>query len=372
MLGRKKADPNDQRSAVGGRDYHLDGSTGRPVSRFHSVPYPEIPLEQLYVSQNRSRWRRSKHTKDLRALSRFVFAVGFALSVLIFAQALSKAQLGQTPPQPASSDLQPAPEFPGSNSNAGTTWDFLLRTFGALDGLFVGTLLTSSTAAMAALYQFGKQRFSTVDVFSSEIAARIRTLAADNSVARIISAADPMPVRRETTDVTPRASSSFENVEPSQESQFENFHRRSTDLGALGSSVVDHVTAFYSYHLAARDELRVLSRLTATPSITEPDVREQVINIVFMVDLMAMSAIQALDDLIETREHRLYCKQLALCVATRANAYLIESMSLSDHRFAEITVRNSAYADFIAELRKGLRGVRPWDRSMVQRERDFL
>jgi hypothetical protein len=208
-------------------------------------------------------------------------------------------------------------------------------------------------------------------VFSSEIAARVRILAADNSIGRIISLADPARLERLAREME-KAVRNADGVEPSEESQFENFHRRSTDLGALGSSVVDHVTAFYSYHMAARDELRTLSSLTASPTTTKEEMRNQVCNVIFMADLMAMSAIQALDDLIETREHLLYCLQLSLCVATAANAHLVTSVDPTDRRHAEILRRNAAYAEHISRLKRGLKGRPPKERSMVGRGRDYL
>jgi hypothetical protein len=317
---------------------------------FCIVPYPELPLEQLYVSQNRSRWLNSRHTKDLRKLFGAVLFVGLTLFALVSAQAWLLV-------------------VPGDRASFAENLRGMIVN---LDTLFLGTLLTSSTAALAAIFQFAKQRFSTADVFSSEIAARIRTLAADNSVDRIIANVD---VIRSSKHGSQKADSETPFVTAygaSQESQFETFHRRSTDLGALGSSVVDHVTAFYSYHSAARDELRILSGIVGQASAGSDDVRVQVINIVFMVDLMMINGIQALDDLIETREHGLYCLQLALCVCTVANLYLIENMNRDDHRFSEVVVRNKRYAELIIELKKGLKQGRPWSGPMIPKSKTFL
>lgn len=246
-----------------------------------------------------------------------------------------------------------------------------------LEAYFVAGAVTAVGGAIVTLYQFGKERFSTVDIFSSEIAARIRTLAADNSVMRIIGGVSPgQPGRANSgsSDVAPDP----ESIEPSEESQFNNFHQRSADLGALGSSVVDHVTAFYNYHMAARDELRNLSKMTkgAAP---EDELKSQLANVIFMVDLMAMSAIQALDDLIETDVHKAYCRQLALCVGTTANKYLITNIGPGDHRYYELRVRNEAYVELTRELKAELNLLKPKLRERLGQnsrrillDRDFL
>lgn len=313
---------------------------------FEIVPYPQIPLEQLYVEQKATRWRRSRHTKDLRRLTSWVLGLAVVFMGIVCVLVVL--------------------------SSESWAWDDVAKAIVvAVRPEFFAALITSAAAAMAALFQFGKQRFSTSDVFSSEIAARIRILAADNTVKRIIELADPARLDRIAREME-KGARNADGVEPSEERQFENFHRRSTDLGALGSSVVDHVTAFYSHHMAARDELRTLSRMTGSPATTREEMRDQVCNVIFMVDLMAMSAIQALDDLIETREHLLYCVQLSLCVATAANAHLIASIAPTDHRHPEILKRNAAYAERIASLKRGLRGRPPKERSMVVRGREYL
>src|SRR5262245_1589926 len=120
---------------------------------FEIVPYPRTPLEQLYATQPRLRWFGSEHTRDLQLL--------IVVVVLTLAG------------------------FP------------LFSLWWPLDNTIVGAVLGAGVPVIGALiagaYQIGIQRFSTVDIFSSEIAARMRTLAADNSVARIISGTSALP-----------------------------------------------------------------------------------------------------------------------------------------------------------------------------------
>lgn len=310
---------------------------------FQLVPYPAVPLEEVYVPQRLSRGIRSKHTSDLR----WVAAAIFAILILMLA-------------------VGPAQGFLTGKINTNNAPLEILSRASAMSVEFLGAALiaamfSSVTAAFAGLYQLGKQRFSTVDVFSSEIAARMRILAADNSVARIIGGSV-----HSVGDSTQKANQSTPAPGPSQESQFETFHRRSSDLGALSSSVVDHVTAFYSFHMAARDELRVLERSLADAS-NAALLRDNVVNVMFMVDLMAFNAIRALDDLVETPEHRLHCRQISLCVGTQANNFLVENMATTDHRYQEVALRRERQAGLIKELKYELKR-----RRLVRKGREFF
>jgi hypothetical protein len=306
------------------------------------VPYPATPLEEVYVPQRVSRGVFSKHTSDLRLVAVALVAI------LLFSLVLSVTYACSQPGKSCAWSGHPVGDAFAAITIAATT----------LSPYFLTAVFTTVAAAFAGLYQLGKQRFSTVDVFSSEIAARMRILAADNSVERILKGANG---RADTTVQGDGARA----PNPSQESQFETFHRRSSDLGALSSAVVDHVTAFYSFHMAARDELRELSRVAATGDPAR--LREAIINVVFMVDLMAFNAIKALDDLVETPEHRLHCRQIAMCVGTHASRYLLENLPPEEHRYAEVRLRAERYTRMIAGLKAELKR-----RRLVPRGKEFF
>lgn len=87
----------------------------------------------------------------------------------------------------------------------------------------------------------------------------------------------------------------------------------------------------------------------------------------FMVDLMAFNAIRALDDLVETPEHRLHCRQISLCVGTQANNFLVENMATTDHRYQEVALRRERQAGLIKELKYELKR-----RRLVRKGREFF
>ena len=297
------------------------------------VPYPEVPLEGLYVIKH-DFWRglQSKHTRDLVVI----------LVLVLFAIVLITATITRNP-------NITTPIFWGSQ--------------------IVAAMFTTFLAVFATIYQFMKQRFSTVDVFSSEILARLRILAVDNSVEKIIEAG----VQKNTKKVdcehgTQYAASYFQ---PSQENHFEIFHRRSSDLGALAAVVVDHVTDFYSFQMATRDVMRDLADTIEHDPTNVEELRVRTIDTVFMIDLMAYSGLRALEELIETPAHRLHSRQVALSVATRANAYLLESMPDTDFRYPELRHRSRKYRELTSELRSAIKP-RLLRSGMIPRGKDYF
>jgi len=273
------------------------------------VPYPEIPLEDIYVEHKFLRGLHSKHTRDLFIV--FVAILGVTTFVALIA-------------------------FRDQSNNIGA---------------ISASIISSSIAAFGAIYQLAKMRFSTVDVFSSEILARIRILAADSSIDEIIRFSDPKHVekysRRSQNDLIKR----YEVISPSEENYFEIFYRRSRDLGGLNTTAVDNATDFYSFHMASRDQLReLMSVISHFPDDVE-EIKKQVVDVVFMIDLMALSAIRVFDDLIEQKPHRLHSRQLALSVASTANKFLLEEMELNDKRRPEVENRTKKYQEMILQLK---------------------
>ena len=310
------------------------------AEKYHSkveiVPYPEVPLEDLYQQQSFWRGIGSKHSRDLLII--FIGVLTVTATVFNAIQELTQSAF----------------------------WNSQL----------LAAMLTSGLATFAAIYQLSKLRFSTVDVFSSEILARLRILAADNTVGRIILDADPHHVELRFKQQASGRQASDSALAPSQENHFETFHRRSSDLGALSSIVVDHVTDFYSFHMAARDGLRDLTT-TITNFPTERDeIRARVVDVIFMLDLMSYSGMNALDVLIEKPAHKLHSRQVALSVGTQANRYLVENMSPTDHRYPEVTRRNAKYAKLVVALKSavnpGIFGPRVVPHGAVQKGKHFF
>lgn len=302
------------------------------------VPYPSIPLEDIYVQHKSYRGLVSKHTRDLRWIS-VLFGI-VIVGVFVWIVRLMWAEV-----VPSATPLPIRPEV-------------------------LAAMLSSFLAVYAGIFHLGKLRFSTVDVFSSEILARLRILSADHSVARIIHESDPMQV----TAAAKRkdAGRSTEGVfEPSKESQFETFFRRSNDLGVLSSVVVDHVTDFYSFHMAARDALRELSETIALESGNTSEIQARTIDVLFMIDLMGYSGLRALEELVETPAHKWHCRQVALSVGTRANKYLVETISHDDHRYSEVIRRTKRYATLTMELQSAIKPTL-FNRGLISRGQEFF
>lgn len=288
-------------------------SAGRKASGFEIVPYPRVPLEGIYSRRNFLRILTSRHSRDL---------------LVIFTGALSGALFVTT---------------------------LVLGVSDATKTQLYAAMISSFLATLGAIYQLSKRRFSTVDVFSSEILARMRILAADNSIAEILEFSDEQHIAAYSQRSAKSTEGGYAVLLPSQESYFETFHRRSDDLGGLGSVVVDHVTDFYCFHMAARDQLRELTSTIENFPERIDDIKHQVIDVIFMIDLWAFSGLRALDELIESKNHKWHSWQVAMSVGTRANAFLLSAMSDDDHRLAEVMHRNDEYASRIRTLKRVIR-----------------
>lgn len=277
------------------------------------VPYPSVPLEDIYVRHTFWRGLHSKHTRDL--LGVFVTVLAATVSVMFLIKPLSP------------------PEIWGSQ--------------------VLAAVVTSGLAAFAAIFQLAKLRFSTVDVFSSEILARLRIMAADGSLRRLVMYGDPLHVRLRQEQAETRPLESV--LEPSKENYFENFFKRSSDLGALSSIVVDHVTDFYSFLMASRDALRDLKATIDTFPNQTDEINARVTDVIFMIDLVAYSGLRALEELIETPAHQLHSRQIALCVGTHSSAFLADRIGPTDLRYEEVSRRRAQYVDLTNDLKARIR-----------------
>jgi hypothetical protein len=106
------------------------------------------------------------------------------------------------------------------------------------------------------------------------------------------------------------------------------------------------------------------------PSNAE-ELRIRAIDAVFMIDLMTYSGLRALEELIEVPAHRLYSRQVALSVATRANRYLLENISPSDFRYPEVKHRSAKYGELIVNLKSSLKP-RFLRHHMIPRGKEFF
>jgi len=213
----------------------------------------------------------------------------------------------------------------------------------------VGALL----AAAGTVYQLGKRRLGTVDTFSSEIMAKIRISAADGYLQRIINLYEDEP-NRSGDVMRPREAP----IDPSSENPFELFYHRSEDLSSLSPPVVDYVTDYYTFLMAARDEVGDLQQLLARPDLDIKLLRAQIINVVFMVDIVMLSAYRALDLLIEKGIHKWHAWHLTCYVGAQANNFVRMKISETDPRYSEVVRRGAHYQAYIKKLNATLKARR--------------
>ncbi|GGD15245.1 hypothetical protein GCM10011342_25010 [Aquisalinus flavus] len=279
------------------------------------IPYPKRSPEDIYSPYSMVRGITSRHTRDL--ILYLVSIIAGVYSLLFFV---------------------------GSFGN-------LLNE----EILFGPTALVPFGAAFLAgigtVYQIGKRRFATVDLFSSEITARVRISASDGFIEKLISQFDHAGFR-EAEDRHHRQAIS---IEPSGELTFELFHRHYEQLGSLTPPIVDYVCDYYNYVMSVRDEIRDLQHMLTDPGVTVSERRHQVMNVLFFIDIAMFSAYRALDALIEKDINKWHAWQLSCYVGVVANNFVREVMPADDPRYSEVQHRAARYRDTVKQLNRNLK-----------------
>lgn len=277
------------------------------------IPYPKRASEDIYGRYSLARGVASKHTRDLIVLwFAILLASGFVVYSILNATSDGTAAVGEV----------------------------------------VAAVLAAFFAASGTVYQLGKRRFATVDLFSSEIMGRIRMSASDGFNRRIMNLYD---LDEQSVQHYEGRSGAQPNISPSVEGAFELFFRHSADLGALSPPVVDYVTDCYNFHIGIRDEIRDLQMALSRPKIDVEEVNTHVINALFMIDIVSLSAFFALDLLIEKGVHRWHAWQLCCYTGVEANNFVRQVMPSDDPRFPEVVRRAKHYETAIKNLNDALR-----------------
>jgi hypothetical protein len=131
-------------------------------------------------------------------------------------------------------------------------------------------------AAVAWAYQTASARLGVVDLFACEISTLCRVGTLFDIGKRYVEQYDtPPPEKRGANDKRPAGSASF----VSQEDYFPVFSNNARDLQVLEASVVNNITAFYTYMKAMRDSLRKLAEIepprAATPKMETPHAKTE-------------------------------------------------------------------------------------------------
>ncbi|HXQ41127.1 MAG TPA: hypothetical protein VN821_07665 [Candidatus Udaeobacter sp.] len=181
------------------------------------------------------------------------------------------------------------PEIFGNNQ--GFLVDYIGPAFG-FGGLIIGWA-----------YQSASARLGIVDLFASEISTLCR-------VGTIFDVASRYTALYEGPSIKPVRGAQLEGSSTnfvSQEEYFPVFANNSGALQALGAPVIAHITEFYTYMKAIRDDRR---RMAGTSSQTPADEenatvdaarKASAINVIYMLFLAYESGRNALGELIELR-----------------------------------------------------------------------
>lgn len=281
------------------------------VTPLPKLEIPDVPLELLYRPYSFWRGIMSRHTNDLKmifiALTIFICLVAYYLFGII-------------------KDLNTPAIL---NSHA-------ISVFTGAAAAWAGVLFT--------VYQVAKKRLAIVDIINSEIIVIARIFAFTNTVGGIAKLMQAF-----STDDAIRVAEILKNSGVGRrvrsESYFEFFHNNPHDLGSLDSDIVDHVTYFYTFFKAARDEANDLASYlhgiienkeyeNAEPSSQYEEVQRILVNLLYLLDVMMLTANRALVKMVRSETHRAYTSQLTLAQGIRANSVLCAHfLKRADGRF---------------------------------------
>ena len=203
-------------------------------------------------------------------------------------------------------------------------------------------------AVWAWAYLSASARLGIVDLFASEI----------STLCRVGTIFDIGKLYVELTKMDePRKGA---NTFVSKEDYFPIFDSNSKELQVLESSIVTHITAFYTYMKAVRDTLRKLAQTEpsqgadSSPKTSGAHAvnpwRAAVSDVIFMLFLGYESARQAIDDLIEYQPTAAENKMVILITELKCYSYLLDYYKDDQLRKARLDERRLQYKKDTFEL----------------------
>lgn len=168
---------------------------------------------------------------------------------------------------------------------------------------YIGPAIGFGGLIIGWAYQSASARLGIVDLFASEIGTLCRVGTIFDVASRYTALYERRPINSTRGSQLEGSSANF----VSQEEYFPVFANNSGALQALGAPVIAHITEFYTYMKAIRDERRRMAGSSSTTPADNENVTAGVawqastINVIYMLFLAYESGRNALRELIEVR-----------------------------------------------------------------------
>lgn len=274
---------------------------------------PNMPWGFLYRKQRFWRGLKSAHTRDL-----FIFFILMSATTLIFFSIMAYTVITEWKPGATLEDI-----IPPQNLIIG----------GSAIAVYLGTGF--------AIFMAGKKRFALVDIISSEIIHLMRGVISRRAFTITGKWLDQLHKPGGLERVV------FQLNAPTLElgNYLANFHRNTEQIGALNSTIVDHVTEFYTLYKLAQDEIahvfaaaencrRCIAEKGPESAMKTycAQIEERLINRLYLGDNAMIAAYNAEHWLLGDPNHRIFAKQMALSLGIQANTLLCRHILASPNR----------------------------------------
>ncbi|MEQ8751779.1 MAG: hypothetical protein RIC52_18570 [Amphiplicatus sp.] len=253
------------------------------------VTFPDMSFEAGIHKRAWFRPLTSAHTRDLRYLALLMMALVMAALFLI---------------------------APLANGN---TLNLNVLIPGFLAAVF--TLITF-------IYQIGKRRLATVDLYAMEMLTVIRLFVITrfvHSLKRLYECDKKEAVAIGARRFRADASAAF-----LEHAAATSFRDNVENLGSLSPDIIDYATAFYTFLGAVKEHtaafLKYLDDAHADGVAPDAEVTDKYVGLIlYLVDITVLVALRCLDRLIHTDALNRFARQLCLVVAADSNNFLSEA-----------------------------------------------
>jgi hypothetical protein len=292
---------------------------------------PDVELTAKEAASTFFRFFRSKHVVDFR----FIIATAIILLVILIILVIVAGFI-----------------------DAKTSSRFLTSEFIKFVFTYFGSAFTICGAIVAWAYLSASARLGIVDLFACEISTLCRVGSIFDIGKHYVDQYDTSP--SENRGVTgKRAAGSAEFV--SVEEYFPVFDNNSRDLQLLEASVVNNITAFYTFMKATRDAQRRLAQTIPSQSAktsmgmpggkTEQDFWHIAIcNVIYMLFLGFESGRMAIEDLIEFEPAAAENKMVILLTELKCYSILCKHFQHDELRHARLQMREPHYKKEVPDL----------------------
>ena len=248
----------------------------------------------------------------------------------------------------------------GARSKAlGATAAFQLIFSAAVFGTFVELL--------RRLQDTAAKRLAIIGLFTSEMLSVLRIFAAANIMGHFVRLYDrigDVQLAAAPDDKNSALPSGFADTARS-ENYFSTFDNNSADLGLLKPSVVNDITAFYTFFRASRDATGAL-KLWKEDYYTPAMKRDDIVAIIYLCFLMSVHGRRALGHIV-IPENRAIVDDIFAGVLLQCFAFLDFALAAEDFRKQRLNDRRASCADLQMQYRYE---IGPLDREeMRERER---